>query len=426
MKWFCVRWSGLDVLEQYKMDKNEIQKIEKDIQNKWLLIGSFIQRKACEKLALDSSADAVPLLINAFNHGGGKIKAIAEAALRALKDRDAIDVLCNAAIQDPEGSIANICLQTKKRPSSPEQACLFLFVTRQLEEYFKEDDDFQYLRDAYERADPKVKEHVISVVRSGDRRCQGFFGGRRKKLQDCTPEEIRVAIDSALRHKDWSRLFRAFRELPLKHGFPLLVHLRTSAWEPAEEDMKGLLHQALVESKGESLPKKRQDVSSSLFERWLSPEGRPTGSEGELLEKLKTCAPPDGVRIVGALAALSSLSPSTAGVIAQNAHWLVRMAGFVTGITATGDINATSSNDTNYWVTEIANVEGILEFWPASATPNDLEKLEASPREAWAGKLGTFRKLLRLLIAQRMDHPGEITPVEFEAGEFAGTFIEAE
>jgi hypothetical protein len=407
------------------MDVVELQKIKKDLHNNLPIIGPMLQRKACEKLASDSSADVVPLLLEAVTLETSKAKPIAEEALRSLNDRAAVDALCRAAINDPSSTAARICLQTKNRPSSPDQACLFLFVTRQLEEYFKEDDDFQYLRDAYEHASDKVKEHVMSVVRSGDRRCLGFFGGRRKTLRECAADEIRLAIDSALLHKDWPRLFRAFLELPLKYSFPLLDYLRASSWEPAEEEMKRLLHKALIISKGEALPKKRDDIPSAVFERWLSVEGRPPGSESELVEQLKNCTPPDGVRIIGALAAKSSLSPSTIETVAQHPHWLIRLAGFVTGVTVTGDITATSSADSNYWVREVAAVEGVLEFWPATGTPADLEKLEALPREAWTGKIGVFRKLLRMLIAQRMNHPGEITPVEFEAGEFAGEFIEA-
>jgi hypothetical protein len=454
-------------------DASAIQKLYDAAWNNPEGLAATLYLKIGERLSAQDPAASIPMLLNVMKLYEQEISSRAVSIMSSIDNRAAIDILFKMAIEDPWGPAAKICLeptksfiesstpscfsgpttkilksrgspvmtsnasfinkpaakvclQTKKRPSSHELYCLFLFVTRQLDEYFKEDDDFQYLHDAYEHAADKVKEHVMDVVRSGDRRCLAFFGNRRKTLHECTDDEIQVAINSALEHKDWPRLFHAFLDLPLKHSFPILDHLRLSSWEPPEEEMKGLLRQALAESKEISLPKKRQDFSSSLFESWLSTESRPSGTEPELVEKLKNCSPVDGVCLVGALSILPSLSPSTVKFISQHEHWLVRMAGFTTGITAITFNKASNNADPNFWIREVTYDEGILEFWPDTATPDDLARLQAMPPEAWNGQLGTFRKLLQMLIAQRMNHPGEIVPVEFEAGEFAGEFIDAD
>ncbi|MBI3682334.1 MAG: hypothetical protein HY235_18295, partial [Acidobacteria bacterium] len=100
----------------------------------------------------------------------------------------------------------------------------------------------------------------------------------------------------------------------------------------------------------------------------------------------------------------------------------VRLAGYATGLCL--DLGVDEVKDDNHWVRELVRATPVLEFWPAKATPADLEKLNAAPREAFAGKYGAVRRVLRLLLAHRVTTP-EVTEVVFEAGEFAGEFEEA-
>jgi len=351
------------------------------------------------------------------------IAGAAQAALGTLTKRDAVDALCRLAIQEPAGAAAKVCVETGKRPSDPEQAAIFLFVTRQLDAYFQEDFEFQNLRAAYDRAEERVQGHVMEVVRSGDRRCLGFFG-RRKPLSECTQQEIELAVESGLKHRDWPRLFRAFQEMPLKYGFPLLAEFRKSGWEPEAADLKSVYRGALKESEGQELVAEAPKATSSLFERWLA-EGR-SGElgrlgESELLRRLETAAPPDGVRIVGALAAKGA---AAGGVVQKNAHWLVRLAGYATGLCQM-EIGQDVVSDSNYWVRELASGGKALELWPVKGTPADLEALNAAPAEAFVGKMGAVRRVLRLLLAYRVTVP-DMEEVVYLAGEFAGEFEAAD
>ncbi len=70
---------------------------------------------------------------------------------------------------------------------------------------------------------------------------------------------------------------------------------------------------------------------------------------------------------------------------------------------------------------ELVQSSGVLEFWPCKATPADLENLRAAPREAWAGKLGTVRRVLETIMAHRIDI-GTYEEMIVEAGEFSGEF----
>ena len=407
------------------MEKKTIEKLSKRLHSKIPLIGGIIRRGSCKKLAEEASPEAVPLLASALESEDEVVKATAEEALRGLVDKKAIDALCELVIHDPKRKATQICITTGKRPSDQERACLFLFITRQLDSYFEEDYEFQNLRLQYDQADAVVQGHVMEIVRSGDRRCLGFFGAR-KALVECSDNEIKLAIDSALRHKDWPRLFRAFLELPLKYSYPLLEHFRQSGWEPDDVEMKSIYKQFLNDSKNQAFTPKEPDADSSVFDRWLA-KGREEGlknlPESELLQQLETCTPPEGVSIVSALATKCKAGSYASRKVKENPHWLIRLAGYATGLCF--DLTANEVNDDNYWVRELVTTSGVLELWPGKATPADLETLNAAPREAWMGKFGAVRKVLRTLIGYRMT-TGTFEEMVFEAGEFAGEFEEVE
>lgn len=403
----------------------ELELCAQQLRNRVPLLGTRLRRKASAKLAADASAEAVPLLLEALVDSDEMVRGTAEAALLGLSGRDAIDALCGIALDNMDGAAAKLCLETGKRPSDHEQACLFLFVTRQLDEYFQEDYEFQTLRSAYERASDPVKARVMEVVRSGDRRCLGFFG-RRKPLVECSEGEIRLAIESALRHRDWPRLFRAFQELPMRYGYPLLEHFRQSGWEPEQPDLVNL-YRAVLEQGDAILPSSppKFQHASPVFERWLN-EGRsgPLAAlpEAELLQKLAQAPPPEGCAIVAALATKTVPGGEASRTVQSSRHWLIRLAGYATGL-CSADITQDSLPDDNYWVRELVPATSVLDFWPVKATPADLEKINSAPQEAFTGTFGAVRRVLRLLLAHRETTP-EITEVVLDAGEFAGEFVE--
>ncbi len=372
-------------------------------------------------------ADVVPFFVRLLNDAEEEVRTAAIRSLEHVAPGPAWEALCDEAMKKPSGKAAQLCLQNGIRPRDPERRCLFLFVTRQLDEYFNEDFEFQHLRPQYDRADATIQAHVMEVVRSGDRRCQGFFGTRAKPLPECTEPEIKLALESCLRHQDWARLFQACLELPLKYGFPAIKALRKSNWEPDSPDLRSVYRQVLADAGDEKLPPpKKPSAASPLFEQWLV-RGRGGElarlDEASLRERLKTATPPDSVAIVGAMAAKGRWDDGTVRAVRESPHWLVRLAGYATGISGR-DLTRDSVGDTNYWINELSSVAGVLESWPGKATPADLERLSAAPAEAWTGKLGSVRKVLRTIMTHRIT-TGTFEPMVIEAGEFAGEFVEA-
>lgn len=403
------------------MNNKQIESLSRRLKSRMPLLGGQRRRKGCEALAADGGPEAVPLLLGALASEDPQVRAVAETGLRQLRRPDAVDALCEAAIRDPAGQAARLCVQTGKRPSRTERACLFLFVTKQLDAYFQEDYQFQNLRMEYDQADETVREHVMAVIRTGDRRCQEFLGVGRH-LHECTDAQIQGALEAALRRRNWPWLFKALLQLPMKHGYPLIEHFRKSGWQPEDPRERSLFAQTLEHAAGQAVAKRKEaDATSSVFERWLA--AAPEGDVDALLEKLKTATPPEGVGIVAALAPQCLPDGPASNTVRAHPHWLVRMAGYATGL-CRGGLAQDGVKDDNYWICALNDAGALLDLWPLHATPAHLEELDAAPREAWTGQFGAVRKVLRGLIAHRMDAV-DVEDVVVEAPEDAVEVEEA-
>lgn len=350
------------------------------------------------------------------------IAKVAHGALRALESPYAIDQLCEEAIAQPSGNAAQLCREVGCRPQDDERAALFFLVTRQLDSYFEADFEFQSLRLEYDRANKALRQEILRVVRSGDRRLLGFFA-RRKPLSECTREEVDAAVRSFVKHQDWPRLFQAFVDLPLKYGLPILHQLKKSGWEPPEPDARSLLRGA-VRALGDLIPPtpKETPAASPLFDSWLT-SGREEYADTPvetLLERLPQCAPPEGVALVAALAGRVSPGSEAAQSIAEHRHWLVRLAGLTVGIVVPVDLN--EIDDDVDWVRRLAPEYPALQIPPRHATPALLESLATAPDSIWSGSLGTTRKILQALLAYRTT-AGTFEEIVVEVGAEDGEFV---
>jgi len=416
--------------ERFMVRNDDLKKWRAGLRATFPLVGGLRRRWAMGALEAHRNVrDVIPLLVEAL---GLSDEAIAGRAATALADLTAQpgpaqDALCDEAIKNPAGPAAELCLRTGKRPSDHERLCLFLFVTRLLDAYFLEDFEFQNLRLQYDRADAAVREHVMDVVHSGDRRCAGFFGTQSKPIAEWSEAEIKLALESWQRHNDWARLFHACLELPLKYSLAVLPLLRRSNWQPESAHLKSMYRQVLADAGDQAPPApKNPGATSSLFERWLA-----EGTTGELakldsdslLKRLKTATPPNGVAIVAALAAKKPVAATAEKAVQESPHWLVRLAGYATGLCRT-NLTEDRAQDPNYWITELTSATGLLDFWPGKATPADLEALSAAPAEAWTGKLGSARKVLRTILSHCIT-TGTFQPKIDEAAETAAEFVPA-
>ena len=351
-----------------------------------------------------NNPELLEAVVPALEDQDGVVSSAGEETLRATSAPRLVDRLCALATGVPKGRLARLCVDTGKQPSAPEDRALFLFVTGQLDAYFEDDHEFENLRPAYERAPQNIRDLVLEIARSGDRRAADFFPkaiGTTKRLTECSEREIRHGIEVAVRDRNWQELFRMFTQMPLRYGYPLLEEFRASGWEPDEVDQQALWREILRESSAANgAEEEPEKPTSSLFGRWLA-EGRAGSNESEmdLVKRLESVIPPDGVRTVGALSVKRDVSAATRSTVEKHRHWLVRLAGYASGVVPNV---FGAKDDPVYWVREVAGAGAALDFWPVKATPDDIERLDAVPREVWVGKAGQVRQVLRLLMAYRM------------------------
>jgi len=387
------------------------------------LLGNWRRSRALLELeSVKETAEALPLLLDLATSQRPELTVPGRRLLASLTHPASTDAWCELAIQAPTSPQAALAREFGKRPSDPERACLFLFVTRQLDAYFEEDFQFQNLRLQYERASAPLRAQVLAVLRSGDRRCLEFFGSR-KRLASCSDREIMLALGSFRKHRDYPHLFRALLELPLKYGLPIVGELAGSQWEPDNPQQRALLHRAIEARHGHDYPPPRGDAELGIKLQRLLEDGADIRfenlSEEELVEVITTASPIEGVAAVGALSRRPSLSLRAAATIETSPHWLIRLAGRSRGIFA--DLLRDEVVDENLWVRESAPRVPVLEFWQLRGTPEHLEALAAAPPSAWAGSLGAARRVLQLVLAHRVT-TGHFDAMVVEGEVFAGSF----
>ncbi len=76
------------------MTRDELDRLRRQLRSRLPLLGKGIRRTACQRLAADGSAAAVPLLVEALGVGDQEVQSIADGALRSLEDQGAVDAMC--------------------------------------------------------------------------------------------------------------------------------------------------------------------------------------------------------------------------------------------------------------------------------------------------------------------------------------------
>jgi hypothetical protein len=327
-----------------------------------------------------------------------QVRAGAEAALRSLASPARQSDLCEVVIGTPGGTAARLSVERRFLPAEPHRLCIYLFLTRQLDRYFELDPDFTQLRLEYEQADAGVKANVMEVVRDHpDARLAGFQPARSAAA---TEDEIRVALESARRHKNWRMLWERYREYPLRYTQDIPAALRDAAWRP-EGDGEAALFTRIQDILAGS-PAAQPAGTPCVFDKWLE-EGRSAAtvsrSTAELLALMGKAAPPQAVAAVGALAGRVAPNGHEARSVMQSPHWLIRLAGAAAGFKAAGGA------EPNYWVTELSAFGGVMDAWPSRPTPGALRDLESAPAEAFSGALGAQRRVLAELMTFALDRP---------------------
>lgn len=388
------------------MNPKKLEKLEKQLHGMF----AFRRMAAVRALAADTSPGRIPVLARALEHKDPAVREAAWEALGSGKDSVVADALIQLAIAEPEGALARRCRAARFQHTDDGMNCVFLLVTGQIDAYFAQQDDFQHVRRAYEKGDETLRANIMRVVQSGDRRFQPFFkkGAARHERGE---QDIMTEIQSCLRLQDWPQLFELFLEAPMKYGYPLLEQFRNSGWEPPAappdadpqtksraEARRSLYHEALKLSAGKAVPPAAPQGHDTAEAITLE-GGADGGSATTLLAALDKATPVEAIPVVAALAQQGRVDEAARKKIQESPHWPIRLAGRLTGLCP----QEAFANDPVHWVREgmplVAKaMSASLELWPSRATPQDVQQMSALPPQAFEGKLGAVRGVLRLLI----------------------------
>jgi hypothetical protein len=385
------------------------------------------------KALAPATVEEVGLLVKALGEKDRRLVAGAEPALRSLSTPAAVDALCAAALRDPAGAAARVCVDQRYRPSEREAAAVFLIASGQVDVYFAEHgEDLRDLRAGYARADSAVQARVNQVAGGGDKRLLPFLRQRRRSLREAPPAERDEVVRHSIERTDWPQLFADCQELPLEHALPGWQALVGAGWVPADAGDAAMLDQirdalrpngATRGQPGELGPAFTPPGTSAVFERWIEAGRRQSDlarlSEPELLARLDRANPPEGMPLVAALAAGGNASAAARERVAGNAHWLIRLAGHVTGLldAAVED----PAQEPNQWVRDVGGAGAVWRLWPEDGTPG-LMQSGGGPREAALKPATGPRAIFRAVLGQRMKG-GEWAIRERPASVDGGTFV---
>ena len=101
------------------MNRDRISKWGRRLRSRAPLLGGWLRRSACRRLAEDAGPAAVPHLAAALASRDAKVRSIAEAALRALTNPEAVDGLCAAWAKDRDERLGTIVAECGYVAQSP-------------------------------------------------------------------------------------------------------------------------------------------------------------------------------------------------------------------------------------------------------------------------------------------------------------------
>jgi WD40 repeat protein len=128
----------------------------------------LLQKGVLISLAQDGSPEAVSLLKNALVCIDEPVCELALSVLDHLASRGnqtAVDVLCQAAIEDNPLQAQTLVVSKGYAPSTPEAASLLFLLTGQMEKLNAFDPDLNFLTSSYPSASDETRKRILSSAR---------------------------------------------------------------------------------------------------------------------------------------------------------------------------------------------------------------------------------------------------------------------
>jgi hypothetical protein len=368
------------------------------------------------KNELCDNPDSIDSIYKLLSDRDRTIKKNSEEVLRSLKNKDAIDALCEGIIKGTYEQTMNLAVESGYKPMFANRRCLFYLITGQIEQYLDLDFEFEHLRAEYMAAPAPLQERIRTVIQqSGDNRLMGIFGEVRRKFiaKDLTAYEAELMLDVYGRNRQWEEIFALLFFMPLSLVPQTIDKLLASGWEPTEEEQKSLLQDLKKERKAmggnPKKPAESEVMLGPVFAKWIE-RGRnefASKNEIELRLTLQKRDPPEAVAALAAMVSKNFISDADRKLLEKHPHWLVRMAYIALApanpkIILTGHAVDTSGGG-EYWLKYSPALLGhhFMQLQAANFNPELLHQLNTavSKKEAKDSLLKNWAMLLSILAA---------------------------
>ena len=385
---------------------DEIITSQKYIAEKPLDIRVVTALKAGKTEICDNAA-SVGYLVALLSDKDLVISLNAKKNLRTLKNKDAMDALCQGIITGTLDAAIPIAIEAGFQPKPIGIRCMFYVITGQVEKYLELDFEFQYFRPEYQAASEAIQQRVRSAIQqSNDHRLMGLFGEVRKKMvaKDLTIHEAQLMLNIYTRNKQSEEIFALLFFAPLSLVVSAIDELDKAKWQPKDDDRTILMENLLktrktMGNKLETLPEPEVALGP-VFQKWVETGRKEYAikTEKQLREHLNSGTPPEAVSALSALVAKNMIQPADHDRFKKHPHWLVRMA-YAALLPFEVEEKKILKEGGKYWIEKIPAILSyeLMQVKPVNLTPEDLIQLSLKIENSGKGA-GVVKNLALILV----------------------------
>ncbi len=249
------------------MNDAELDKCRRQLESSAPLVAGWMHERALRSLETDGSAEAARVLEEAVidfqeeNRGAEAFAALERLA--AAGNTPAREALCRLVVQQAFAPALQVVMTMGYVPHEERQRAVFHFLLGHWKEYDALDFDRRLLREAYESADPDLRNRLAAQARRQGRVdwVDVAAGGRLgKHLAQMSAVEWRAALTVLARKQCWGDLWRLAQDAPPGWCAAILRILpRKQVTDPDRKGLKELFKLA------EAWPP--QDFAQAYFHR---------------------------------------------------------------------------------------------------------------------------------------------------------------
>jgi hypothetical protein len=331
--------------------------------------------------------DGWEALAAAADDADPEIAERADRQLAKVTDQEVIGRICDRVIAYPETPLRQTAIRHGWRHSDAGQDCLLLFFTDQMEEYFDQDADCQYLAETYRQGDDALQRRIREKVRaSADQRLLRVLRTGRDQVDPAqtgtATSDLEVAIDVATRNENYRALFDMIERGRFQQIMTILERLTRAKWEPEEERDRRFYEELLAHYRPLAILAQQRDsrLGKGGLEGLIAGASLADVSEADLHQRAQSGPPPSRAR---ALLALSSRNAAGLAPLVQQAlgerDWTLRRAGLLAAPHAGIGLSLEATEaclDDRVHAVGAAAVQALLVTGLTGRTPADLARIE--------------------------------------------------